>query len=180
MAERLDQNIDIIVKRCQSGDNRAFKDLYDLHSTKAYNIAVRVLSDSDSAKDAVQETFIKVYKNICSFKFESAFFTWFYKILMNSCLDALRKKKDSDEIDDLNGIENEYSNDIKEILEKEISLLPSQYRTVFVLFEIEGFSHQEISSVLGIAIGTSKSNLHRAKEILKEKIKKYHHELVDE
>jgi RNA polymerase sigma-70 factor (ECF subfamily) len=167
----MNENIDTIVKSCQSGDRLAFKHLYDLHSSKAYNTAYRILQNADLTKDAVQDSFIKVYKNICSFKFESSFSTWFYRILVNTCLDYLRKKNIQAVFEVERYDEDEYSKDIKEILDKEIAGLPDAYRTVFILYEIEGFSHSEISSILKIAVGTSKSNLNRAKEILKTKLK---------
>ena len=166
----MNENIDTIVKRCQSGDRSAFRLLYDLHSSKSYNTAYRILQDPDVTKDAVQDSFIKVYKNISSFEFESSFSTWFYRILVNTCLDYLRKKDTIEIFDDQRYNEESYSGDIKEMLDKEIALLPDAYRTVFVLYEVEGFSHTEISSILKIAVGTSKSNLHRAKEILKKKL----------
>jgi RNA polymerase sigma-70 factor (ECF subfamily) len=171
----LDIDISKLVEECQRGNMSAFEKIYNIHKMKMYNIAFRMHGNEDDASDSLQEAFIKVYKNIKNYRFESAFSTWFYRILVNTCLDNIDKNK-TNRRQDLESIENipdqAINNEmISEVIEKEIKNLPRMYRTVFILYEIEGFNHQEISGILSISIGTSKSNLHRAKEILKSKLK---------
>jgi RNA polymerase sigma factor (sigma-70 family) len=176
-----DEDINNLIKDCQNGKHEAFKDLYHLLKEKMYNIAFRLHGNEDDAADSLQESFIKVYKNISGFRFESSFSTWFYRILMNTCLDNLKKKYNErranlTDYDNVLSI-NPTSNFENEAIEHEIYNLPPAYKAVFILYEIEGFSHQEISGILRVSIGTSKSNLHRAKEILKSKLRKYFEEI---
>lgn len=174
----MNDNLEKIIIECQSGNIKEFKKIFDLFSKKAFNISYRILENSDLAKDIVQETFIKVFKKIKLYKFESSFYTWFYRILINTIYDELRKKKKTEDIENLHVEIKEYSSDIIEILNNEISNLSDQYRTVFILYELEGFSHNEISSILGISVGTSKSNLNRAKEILRKKLEILYNEVI--
>jgi RNA polymerase sigma-70 factor (ECF subfamily) len=168
---KISENSDIekLIRSSQMGDLKAFEEIYNMFKNKMYNIAFRMHGNEDDAADSLQEAFIKIYKNLNNFRFESSFFTWFYRILMNTCLDNLNNM-------------NEYENSLsinpennldRELIENEINNLPTSYRTAFVLYEIEGFNHQEISGILRISVGTSKSNLHRAKEILKSKLRNY-------
>jgi len=174
----MNDNLDKIIRECQSGNIEEFKKIFDLFSKKSYNITYRILENSDLAKDVVQNTFIKVFKKIKLYKFESSFYTWFYRILMNTIYDELRKNKKTGNIDNLKEEFYEYSSDVMEILTREISNLSDQYKTVFILYEIEGFSHNEISSILGISVGTSKSNLNRAKAILRKKLETLYNEII--
>jgi len=174
----MNDNLDKIIRECQSGNIEEFKKIFDLFSKKSYNITYRILENSDLAKDVVQNTFIKVFKKIKLYKFESSFYTWFYRILMNTIYDELRKNKKTENIDNLKEEFYEYSSDVMEILTREISNLSDQYKTVFILYEIEGFSHNEISSILGISVGTSKSNLNRAKAILRKKLETLYNEII--
>lgn len=174
----MNDNLDKIIRECQSGNIEEFKKIFDLFSKKSYNITYRILENSDLAKDVVQNTFIKVFKKIKLYKFESSFYTWFYRILMNTIYDELRKNKKTGNIDNLKEEFYEYSSDVMEILTREISNLSNQYKTVFILYEIEGFSHNEISSILGISVGTSKSNLNRAKAILRKKLETLYNEII--
>jgi len=174
----MNDNLEKIIIECQSGNIEEFKKIFDLFSKKSYNITYRILENSDLAKDVVQNTFIKVFKKIKLYKFESSFYTWFYRILMNTIYDELRKNKKTENIDNLKEEFYEYSSDVMEILTREISNLSDQYKTVFILYEIEGFSHNEISSILGISVGTSKSNLNRAKAILRKKLETLYNEII--
>ena len=169
-----------LIQQCQRGNLDAFKSLYELHKHRIYNIAYRIHSDHDDAQDSVQDAFVIIYKKIYSFRGDSAFSTWLYRIVVNTCLNNIRKSKTSknrvdflDSDDVAEEVKYEKNEPLEIILDEEIQNLPPGYRTVFVLYEIEGFSHQEISQMLNKSVGTSKSQLHRAKQLLQKRLKPY-------
>jgi RNA polymerase sigma-70 factor (ECF subfamily) len=168
-----------IVERCKTGDMKAFREIYESRKVMMYNIALRICKNKQDAEDCIQEAFVKIYKNISSFNFDSALSTWIYRIVVNTCLTYLKKNRKNEEVkyNFPEEIEDKNSSDsdsqLKSAIEREISNLPDGYRTVFVLYEVEGFSHEEISKILKISVGTSKSQLSRAKELLRERLKDY-------
>ena len=174
-----------IVDRCKAGDMRAFKILYDSQKLKMYNIAIKIHGNREDAEDSVQEAFIQLYNKIGSFKGKSAFSTWFYRIVVNSCLNNLRKEKGKKKLDfsedfaEAGTYKINQNVTLKMILDNEINNLPSGYRTVFTLYEIEGFSHKEIAEILKINEGTSKSQLHAAKSFLRKRLQPYRENLQD-
>ena len=169
-----------LIQQCQLGNLDAFKSLYELHKHRIYNIAYRIHGDHEDAQDSVQDAFVIIYKKIYSFRGDSAFSTWLYRIVVNTCLNNIRKSKRSKDSIDLSDMENiatearyDKNKSLEIILDEEIQNLPPGYRAVFVLHEIEGFSHQEISQMLNKSIGTSKSQLYRAKQMLQKRLKPY-------
>lgn len=162
-----------LIKRCQEGDISAFKEIYEDEKIRLYNVALRICGSREDAEDCIQEAFVKIYRSIETFKFESAFSTWIHRILVNTCLTHKNKNQISYELFDEPTAEPKMEYHLLESLEKEISKLTEGYKSVFVLYEVEGFNHNEISEMLNITVGTSKSRLSRSKEILREKLKDY-------
>ncbi len=164
-----------IVEGCKSGDRKSQASLYELYSKKMYGVCMRYMKDQDDACDILHEGFIKIFKNIQQLKEPKAIEGWMRKIIVNTALEKFRNTIQTEPIheiyvktkeDDTN-IESEIS---KQDLLKLVQNLSPQYRTVFNLYAIEGYSHKEISKMLNISEGTSKSNLSRARTILQEKV----------
>ena len=168
-----------IAEACAAGDTKIFEELYHRYGDRMKSIAWNHLGNAADAEDAVQETFLKVHRAASTYTGEASFSTWIYKILVNTCYDALRKRKrriDEAPIDDEpETIERTAMSvdDAKRItLRKLLDELPEQRRTVFTLFEIEGLSHAEIGEILGISEGNSKWILFSTKKELQEKWKR--------
>ncbi len=169
-----------LIQRCLNGDISAFRELYDQHKEGLFNVAMRIHHNVQDAEDALQETFVKIFKALPGFKGECKFSTWIYKILLNTCFSSLKRKKSTAERI-LNLSKDELANSFVQdenpisnmILEQEIASLPVGYRSVFVLHEVEGFSHEEIAEMLEITCGTSKSQLFKAKRMLQKRLKSY-------
>jgi RNA polymerase sigma factor (sigma-70 family) len=165
------------IRRCLAGDMSAYRLLYESHKDVLYNVALRIHRNEQDAEDSLQEAFVRIFKSLPRFRGECRFSTWVYKILMNTCLTKLRKTRHPAE--SLDRLENRppagAGGDVtaKMILEQEIANLPLGFRTVFVLFEVEGFSHDEIAKMLDITEGTSKSQLHKAKRVLRKRLGPY-------
>jgi RNA polymerase sigma-70 factor (ECF subfamily) len=167
-----------LVKGCISGDRRCQKMLYDKYSAKMYGICLRYCGDTDSAQDALQEGFILVFAKIVDFSFKGSLEGWIKRIIINSSLELLRKKGDNLRIENVSEMEFDVSyedvfhrfaaDDLLEMIAK----LPPGCRAVFNMFAIEGYDHKEIASMLSISEGTSKSQLSRARALLKEGILK--------
>lgn len=180
-----------IIKKCQSGDMDSFDILISMYIDKAYSVAFGVMGNSHDANDITQEAFIKVYKNIDKFNFQSAFNTWLYRIVKNACIDELRKRKKSTVISIDAGIDSddgEYilqipdeSPGIQEILEEKeagiylaeaLAELKENHRAVLVLADIKNYDYSEIADMLDIPVGTVKSRISRARIKLAEIIRK--------
>jgi RNA polymerase sigma-70 factor (ECF subfamily) len=162
--------------QCASGDTAAFERVYRTHGEKMKSIAYNHLGNVSDAEDAVQETFLKVHRAASTYSGEASFSTWMYRILINTCYDALRKRqrRPEDQEDETSFVRPGKSvDDTKRIaLRKMLSSLPAQRQSVFTLFEIEGLSHAEIANVLGITEANSKWILFSTKKQLQELWKK--------
>lgn len=159
---------------CASGEARAFEEIYRRLGERMKSIAWNHLGNTSDAEDAVQEAFIKIHRAASTYTGEASFATWAYRILVNTCLDTLRKRKRRIEEAPIETIGIERSgmsiDDAKRMtLRKLLDELPLQKRTVFTLFEIEGLSHAEIGAILGITEGNSKWILFATKKELQEK-----------
>ncbi len=175
----------ILIKKCIKGDIDAFEELIESHQKRAYNIALRILKNPDDAMDISQEAFIKIFKSIKSFKFQSSFSTWLYRVVSNTCIDYLRKNKNEvysidnpikteegsikRQFEDEGNTTEELFNKkmTKELIYKSIGKLDNQYRIIIILRDIEGFSYKEISDILDCSLGTVKSRISRARNSLK-------------
>ena len=179
-------NEEKLISRAAKGDASAFNELLGLHEKKMYAVCLRMCANQEDAQDCLQEAMLRIYRSISGFKGQSSFSTWIYRVAMNTCLDELRKKKNkqaasldslldtgwspSDDYDtpEHHAIEGER----KKAIRTAISELPDDMRSAIVLRDIEGFSYEEISEMLGINVGTIKSRISRGREKLREKIRK--------
>ena len=174
-----------LIKRFIEGDESTFNTLVQRHKEKVRNIIYLTLGNNDQVDDIAQEVFLTVYKNLNSFRFESQFTTWLYRITVNKCKDYLRKIKIRNIFSPIKENENELGynpssddSDIKEIVHKAISKLPDKLRIPLMLKDIEGLSYQEISESIQCEIGTVKSRIFRAREGLRALLKPYERELM--
>jgi RNA polymerase sigma factor (sigma-70 family) len=166
-----------LARACAEGDTGVFEEIYREHSDRMKSIAYNHLGNVSDAEDAVQETFLKVHRAASTYNGESAFTTWMYRVLINTCYDALRRRQrriQSTSMDDAMPVERAgvSVDDAKRMtLRKMLAELPEQRRTVFTLFEIEGLSHAEIGRILNISEGNSKWILFATKKQLQEQWK---------
>ena len=167
----------VILERAIEGDERAFKRIYDLLAGKMYSLCVRFAGNTNDANDMFQEAFIRVYKSLGAYKGIGVFEGWVRKIFVNTCLDHLKSKQrrlyselnesvETRVSTDLNGIDKLSKEELMRIIQQ----LPNGYRLIVNLYLVEGYSHKEISEMLGIAEGTSKSQLSRARLLLQKEI----------
>ncbi len=168
---------DDVVLRVQTGDHEAFKALYNLHSGRVYALCIRILGDRDRATEATQSVFIKVWESIQTFRHESAFSSWLHRVAVNTVLAELRSERRKSRMVDALDMEHENVPGHKPggthmDLEQSIAGLPPQARAIFVLHDIEGYTHEEIAVKMGLATGTTKAQLHRARNLLKEALNK--------
>ena len=162
-----------LVEGCKFGKISAYEELYRVHGPRMKSIALNLLGNVSDAEDAIQEAFLKIYRSVGNFKGESAFTTWIYRVLVNTCYDLRRKHRrrhETAELDaDPGGIHpaREVSDHpLRMTLQKCLARLHSRNRAVFLLFEVEGFKHREIAEILSIPEGTSKNLLFEAKREL--------------
>jgi RNA polymerase sigma-70 factor, ECF subfamily len=168
-----------LVTQAQNGDRNAFSELVRLHAQGVLNVIYRMCGDAQLAEDAAQETFIRAWQNLSSYRPGTPLRNWLYRIAVNAGTDMLRKEKRilPDAIEDLHltdgrpGLESLVSQQERTALVQEAILsLPDASRAVLVLREYEGLSYQEISSTLDIPVGTVMSRLNYARNLLKEKL----------
>ena len=160
-----------IIEDCRKGNGSAQFLLYNLYSKAMYNLAYRMLNNREDAEDLLQEAFMECFRNINSYRFDSTFGAWLKKIVVNKCINQIKKKKiDLTFCESLPPIiyedEEEISYDTGKIFSG-IEMLPDGYRIILTLYLLEGYDHSEISQILGISESTSKSQYSRAKEKLR-------------
>lgn len=165
-----------LVQRARSGDVRAFERLYREHVGRVYGLCLRMTRDPAMAEDCTQETFINAWKALARFETRSSLATWLHRIAVNVALAKRRKATPLIELntaDDAEGIETEWTletpMEVNEI-EAAIERLPDGARDVLVLHAIYGYSHVEAAEMLGVAEGTCKAQLHRARGLLRDKL----------
>lgn len=167
-----------IIQDCLRQDRNAQKQLYELYSGKLFVVALRYMRDRENAQDVLQDSFVKVFKHLDTFRFDSPLEAWLRKIVVNTALKALKKDKKLTQslegdymIDETLHYGNQgFENLSYRHLMKMIGELPEGCRTVFNLYAIEGYKHQEIAKMLDVTEGTSKSQYSRAKSLLQEKL----------
>ena len=163
-----------LVERAQDNDTLAYEQLYEMHKGRVFALCVRLCSDRDMAEDLAQEAFVLAWRKLGSFRGDSAFGSWLYRITTNTVLSYLRKQKPFRNMLDVDEIEDQGQKEdigLRMTLDDAIAGLPTGARTVFVLYSLEGYTHDEIGSLLGIAQGSSKAQLHRARLLLQAKLK---------
>ncbi len=165
-----------LIKGCLKGQQKAQKDLYDRYSPKFLGVCIRYIKDREEAEHVMIGGFVKVFQNIGQFSGEGSFEGWMRRIVVNECLMYIRKHQFMSlevEIDkaDFEMSKSDFEADLNaEVLMKMIQELPVGYRTVFNLYAVEGYSHQEIGKMLDINENTSKSQLSRARRLLQSRI----------
>ena len=164
-----------LIRNAQAGDTAAFEELYRLHASKIYGLCLRMCANPAKAEDLTQEAFVRAWQKLGSFRFRSGFATWLHRLTVNLVLGDLRSRGRWESrltaIDSLPERGDSRASAQPEDtvdLERAISQLPPQARTVFVLHDIEGYKHQEIAELCGLAVGTSKAHLHRARKQLRK------------
>ena len=175
LARNLDPKSDFaFAQRAANGDMPAFEELYQRHHRRVYSVCLRMLQNATEAEDLTQEVFIQLYRKIGSFRGDSAFTTWLHRMTVNQVLMHFRKRsvkyeKTTEEgetpVQVVTGTENAQKMPIvdKIAIDNAIEQLPPGYRNVFVLHDIEGYEHEEVAKILGCSVGTSKSQLHKAR-----------------
>ena len=168
-----------IIKACQKGERASQKQLYTLFASRLYGVCLRYSDNEEDAKDLLQESFIKIFKNLKQYQHNGSFEGWMRKIVVNTALERFRKTRRTLAIeseDYMNTLQLDYEHVLEELGYKDllrmVQELSDQYRVVFNLYVIEGYTHKEIGQKLTIGEGTSKSNLSRARELLKDKVRK--------
>jgi RNA polymerase sigma factor (sigma-70 family) len=165
-----------IISECIAGNPKAQAKLYQQFAPKMFGVCLRYAKDMTEAEDNLQDGFIKVFSNLKAFRNDGSLEGWIRRIMINVSLEKLRKQHLLYPVEDVSVFDTvNFSDDViakisADDLMKLIQQLPPRYRLVFNLYVIEGFSHQEIAEQMLITQGTSKSNLSRAREILKKKV----------
>jgi RNA polymerase sigma-70 factor (ECF subfamily) len=164
------------------GDTKAFEQLYERHNRRVYSLCLRMTQNVAEAEDLAQEAFIQLFRKIGSFRGDSAFTTWLHRLTVNQVLMHFRKRSVKVErtteegetpVQIVRGTENPNKMRVLDriSLDHALKQLPPGYRSVFVLHDIEGHEHEEIAKMLGVAVGTSKSQLHKARMKLRRLLK---------
>jgi RNA polymerase sigma-70 factor, ECF subfamily len=170
-----------LVQRAQRGDEQAFADLFQMHKKRVYSVCLFMTKDIAEAEDLTQEAFMQVFRAIGGFQGNAAFSTWLHRVAVNTVLMKLRRRKPStSSLDQPISPESSQPSEFGKrdpaltgvidriALRRAIQELPEGCRTVFALHEVEGYEHQEIAQLLHCSVGTSKSQLHRAKRKMRD------------
>ena len=161
-----------VVRQAQGGDSVAFEQLYERHVNRVYALCLRMVSEQRRAEELTQDTFVKVWEALPSFRFQSGFGTWLHRIAVNTVLADLRsEKRRAQKADHLAAFQSEAKQAMPETsmdLEAAIASLPEGAKEVLILHDIEGFRYREIAELAGMAEGTVKSQLHRARKLVRE------------
>jgi RNA polymerase sigma-70 factor (ECF subfamily) len=172
-----------LIARAQHGEEAAFEALFEAHKRRVYSVCLRVTRSPADAEDLTQEAFLKLFRKISTFRGDSAFSTWLHRLVVNEVLMHVRKKRVpqvsfDDEVNTTQGepVRREYGHDDRRlmgcidrvILKKAIAQLPTGYRTAFVLYELEGYTHNEIAKLMKWSIGNSKSQVFKARRKLRK------------
>ena len=176
------ESVQQVVDGCVNGDKLAQRELYAMFYSKMMGVCYRYAKDPDEAKDILHDGFLKIYKNIKKYNFKGSLEGWVRRIIVNTAIDHFRKSKNMFAISETN-VESEmiesrtndydvYAQLNKQDLMKTVDSLSPAYKMVFNLYAIEGYSHKEIAERLNISVGTSKSNLAKARMNLQKELKK--------
>lgn len=174
-----------LITRARAGDPAAERALYDAHVERVYRLAYRMSGRDDLAQDFTQDAFIRAFQRLGDFRGDAAFGTWLHTIAVSVVLNGLRKAKRTDSreatLDETIAVAARTPTvepDLRQRMQRAIDALPDGYRTVFVMHDVEGYTHDEIGAALGIAGGTSKAQLFRARQKLREALADFAGEFV--
>lgn len=170
-----------LISHAVAGDSAAFSELMSLHERRMYAVALRICSNREDAQDCLQDAMLRIYRSLGSFKGQSSFSTWVYRITMNTCLDELRRRKSRNATSLDNLLDNGWSpsdgenapeeyalaSEQRRTIDRAIAALPEDMRSAVVLRDIQGFSYDEIAEMLEANIGTIKSRISRGREKLR-------------
>jgi len=172
-----------LVRQCLQGDNVGFDLLVKRYQKQVYGLCYRMLGDADEAADAAQESFVKAYNALAGFRLDAKFLTWMFRIANNTCIDMSRQRKSRQTVslDDMAGEpsvpdspdgpeETVLRGESDRLVQEAVSRLPEKYRTALVMFHFSGMSIRDISKAIGRPEGTVKSDLHIAREMLRQKL----------
>jgi len=168
-----------LVRRARDGDETAFRDLYREHAGRIYAVCLRLTGDAAAAEERTQDAFVRAWERLGTFRGESAFGTWLHRLAVNVVLMEQRGRRrrerrvapaSDDPVFERAAAVPAGAERLD--LERAIALLPAGARAVFVLFDVEGYSHEEIAGMCGIAVGTSKAQLFRARRLLREMLER--------
>ena len=171
-----------LAQRAAKGEMEAFEVLYQRHNRRVYSLCLRMTQNVQEAEDLTQESFIQLYRKIGSFRGDSAFTTWLHRLTVNQVLMHFRKRsvkmeKTTEEgetpVQIVKGTENPNAMPVIDriALDNAIAQLPPGYKSVFILHDVEGHEHEEVARILGCSVGTSKSQLHKARMKLRRLLK---------
>lgn len=168
----------LLVRRAQDGDRRAFEELYRLHVNRVYGLCLRMCGQRTLAEDLTQEAFIRAWEKLGSFRGDSAFYSWLYRLTFNVVLGDKRSQArrnarvvEREDLSDLPHADGDHRRPgLRVDLEAAIATLPPGAKQVFILHDVEGYKHEEIAEMTGLATGTSKAHLHRARKLLREQL----------
>ncbi len=180
---RADKDFDLVLG-CQKGERQAQFELYERYKDWVFNIAYRMANHQQEAEDITQKVFVQLFRKIGSFRGDSAFSSWLYRMAMNICInhfhsEKTRRQRMAGQLPDDENMSAKILQDkveqftLQPHLEHAIRQLPEGYRAVFILYDIEGYNHQEIARMRGTSIGTSKSQLHKARKELRLLLEPY-------
>lgn len=170
-----------LVRRSRQGDDQAMGAIYEQYKTPLFNLACRYTYNSAVAEDLLQDIFIKVFTHLQNLKNDEAFVGWLYRIAINTCLSYVRSKKGILQkeipLNEVEGRLHEGRNHIQDKmmnkpLESAIQDLSSKLRSVFLLHDVQGFKHKEVAQILGLSVGTSKSQLFKARMKIRKQLEK--------
>jgi RNA polymerase sigma-70 factor (ECF subfamily) len=181
-SETLPKSDHHLAQSAARGDMTAFEELYRRHNRRVYSLCLRMTRSVEEAEDLTQEAFIQLFRKIGSFRGDSAFSTWLHRLTVNQVLMHFRKRSvklerttEEGETPEqtVKGTENPNQMPVIDriALDRAIAQLPPGYRTVFLLHDVEGHEHEEVARILNIAVGTSKSQLHKARMKLRSLLK---------
>ena len=174
-----------LIALAKQGDEEAYASLFETHKRRVYSLCLRMTGNTSEAEDLTQEAFLQLFRKISTFRGESAFSTWLHRLAVNVVLMHLRKKGlqqvslDEPDTSQDEPVKRDYGDDDRRLtgsvdrigLERAISELPPGYRAVFVLHDVEGYEHNEIAEIMNCSVGNSKSQLHKARMKLRERLR---------
>ncbi len=187
------ENDNELVQRVRSGDEEAFERLIKRHQTKVQRLLLRITGRSEDAEDILQDVFIAVYEKLDQFEGKAAFSTWLYRIAVNAALMRMRSRSRREEVPlesiplerDIHEGEQDRAYDhlvteqSLERIEKALGPLPYDFKTVFILRDIEGFSNSETAEIMDLSVPAVKSRLHRARTFLRQKLTDLYKETME-
>lgn len=187
-----------LVKRFKKGSLEAFEEIIKRYESKVFQLAMRLTRNHEDSEEVMQDVFSTIYKKIDGFQGKSAFSSWLYRIVVNAAFMKLRKRKQnhSISIEDLSPSVKQMclerdesymersdmltsSKEMRDVVQLAINRLPKQYRSVFVLRDVDGLSNQEVSEILQLSIPAVKSRLHRSRLMLRKKLQRYYDDYTD-